>query len=780
MSTSPISLAPTPAELKPPGFSLVFLFSLTLFLSAGLLFLVQPMIAKMILPKFGGSPGVWTMSMVFFQAALLAGYGYVHAVADKQRQRRQFLLQVVLLGLGLAAVPFLVLALDPPSAWRDSIAHAPVLMLLVLLAVSVGVPFFVLSTTAPLLQKWFAGTGHLAAKDPYFLYAASNCGSLAALLGYPLLMEPNLTLRTQAWLWMAGYGLLAVFIFLCIWRTWQTPGEPIHPGEPEGVSLQSKDPLTFERSFRWVMLAFVPSSMMLGVTTHITADLAPIPLLWVVPLSLYLITFILAFARLPVFIHRLFQAALPAAVLLEMFLLLFPLLEPLWLVITLHLVSFFVVAMFCHGELARDRPPPEFLTPFFLWIAVGGVLGGIFNGLLAPVLFSTVVEYPLVMVLACLLDAPLLGQSENLVRGWRNGILPIALGIAAALFLVALQGGFVGLGWAKAATRFALPGVVCLIVTMLISGRPVRFGLGVGIIMLTLAVEAGGWSPYGKVIRNARSFFGVHRIVIDPDGHFINLFHGGTIHGKQLLRQDGKPQHDSRPVGYFYTSGPIGQVFEAFREDPSKREVGIIGLGTGSLAAYAKPNQHFTYYEIDPAVEEIARNGKYFTYLQDCKAGLPKVILGDARLTLTQAPDHGYQIFILDAFSSDAIPMHLVTREAVQLYFDKLAEDGILALHISNRYLDLEPVLAAIAKDLGVVCRAQLELDRDIAPEEFRRGKDGSHWLIMARKEEQLGKLAKDPRWKPARLRADVPVWTDDFYNLFRVFRWGQPNPSRE
>jgi hypothetical protein len=743
----------------------LFFFAFTLFVSATLLFLVQPMIAKMILPLLGGTPAVWNTCMVFFQAVLLIGYLYAHATTRWLGVRRQARLHLALL-----LVPLLALPIGIARDWTPPGDANPIPWLLLLLLASVGLPFFVVSTSAPLLQKWFASTGHPAARDPYFLYSASNLGSMLALLGYPLLMEPSLRLADQGWLWGVGYGLLVLLMAGCAMRVWRLPASVTHAETADQGPEQANDAdrLTAGQRCRWVMLAFVPSSLMLGVTTYITTDIAPIPLLWVIPLALYLLTFILCFARKPLLPHGAMVRVLPVLMLPLVILILAQALQPWWILIPLHLLAFFTASMVCHGELARGRPSTRHLTEFYLWMSFGGVLGGLFNALLAPLVFPMVAEYPIAMALACLL-LPATHLAQQSARGrWLDWGLPLALGGGTALVLWGLENMGPAASLLLKVLVFSVLAGCCFAFT----GRPLRYGLGMG-ALLVVSLFSGVIS--GRLQHIERSFFSVHRVMVDEGGKYRLLYHGTTNHGLQSL----DPARSREPLAYFYRTGPIGQVFSEFRGRAAKPHIAIVGLGTGSMACYAEPGQHLTFYEIDPTVVRIASEPRYFTYLKDCR-GKYEVILGDGRLTLARAPDKKYGMIVLDAFSSDSIPTHLVTREALALYLSKSTDDGILAFNVSNRHLDIEPVLGDLAHDAGLVCRAQLELDDDISEEEKSLGKLASHFVIMARKPAHLGSLARDGRWKDVRGRPGERVCCDDFPpNILSLFRKGVPPRNR-
>jgi spermidine synthase len=721
-----------------------------MFTSALLLFMVQPMFAKMALPLLGGSPAVWNTAMVFYQAMLLGGYVYAHAATKWLGVRRQAALHMLVLMLPLLALPIGI-----PAGWSPPTLSNPTLWLLALLFAAVGSPFFVVSASSPMLQTWFASTRHQAAADPYFLYAASNIGSMLALLIYPTLIEPRLGLTQQSRIWASGYVVLALLTALCAVMLWRMPSRP--PADPPAQPLGGERPTTGRR-LRWVVLAFVPSSLMLSVTTYLSSNIAPIPLLWVIPLGIYLLTFILAFMRQPPLLHLLMRRAMPMGVLVLLIALVAQATGPIGLLIIIHLAAFFVIAMVCHGAIPRDRPPPTYLTEFFLWISVGGVLGGLFNALVAPLLFTTVLEYPLVLVLACLVQpgeatAPL-GRRAR----WQDVALPAGLGLLAAMLIWLAPSVGLAAGPARLGLMFGAPSLICFS----FSRRPLRFGLGVAAI---LAASALYTSDQGLVLHAERSFFGLHRVLLDRGGQFHILAHGGTRHGMQSLAASERDQ----PLTYYYPNGPIGQLFATqMRAQPGAR-VAVIGLGAGSLACYKQPGQQWTFYEIDPSVVRIARTPEYFSYLSDCAPNVGLVI-GDARLSLADAPDQHYNLIVLDAYSSDSIPVHLITREALGLYRAKLAPGGVLAFHISNIYLDLKPVLANLAADAGL---SALERD-DLAPSasDLARGKSASQWALMARSANDFGALASDPRWHQLAPQPGRAVWTDDFSSLLTVFRW--------
>ena len=733
----------------------LLLFLLTLFLSAFLLFCVQPMIAKMVLPLLGGSPAVWSTCMVFFQAALLAGYAYAHATATWLGVRRQTAVQAGLLLLPLFVLPFGI----PPDAARSLSPEAnPTGWLFLLLLGMVALPFFVVATSAPLLQRWFTQTGHPAASDPYFLYGASNLGSMLALLAYPLVVEPNLRLAQQSMAWTVGYGLYVVLALGCVALVWKGQQSALAGPDSSGPT-QEIHRLELAQILRWVVLAFIPTSLMLGVTMYLTTDIAAIPLLWVIPLALYLLTFILTFARRPILPHSWMVRALPmAAVMLALILSISSIAQPIFLL--LHLVVFFLAAMVCHGELVRCRPHQEHLTAFYLAMSCGGVLGGLFNALIAPLVFDRIAEYPLALVLACLaLPKTRTDASDRWSRAL-DWVLPLCLGVLTWGLVTVLQRR-------SGSTQDDLPAKFAFGLAVLIcyafKDRPVRFGLALGAVLLVAGTYT---SSYGRVLYQHRNYFGVLRVTYDATGNFNRLIHGHTLHGQQSLDPDRRLE----PLTYYHRTGPIGQVFEVLRTRDPGSDVALVGLGAGSLAAYAEPGQRMTYYEIDPVVAKIARDTRYFTFLEDSRAASIAVVLGDARLRLGDAPDHAYGLIVLDAFSSDAIPTHLLTREALRLYRAKLKEGGILAFHISNKCIDLAPILGALARDAGLECLVRRDLD--LPASELKIGKEPSTWAVMAASTSDFGSLSTDSRWVPPQVPSREAVWTDDFSSIIEHLRF--------
>ena len=750
----------------------LILFGLTSFLGAILLFSVEPMIGKMALPLFGGTPAVWNTCLVYFQVILLCGYlwsGYIDVTKGaEQHQVSGFYLTAlaVLLVMGYAVLP---IGLEVP-VWAEG---SPAMVLLVILWGSTALPLILVSSTSPLIQRWFAVTGHPRAHDPYFLYAASNAGSLAALLSYPFVIEPNLSLAVQGRVWSTGFLILAILIMACglaarrlsrMHRDLAIDPGPLIGRHVGGFPGDGRAPARprFRIRLRWLVLVFIPSSWLMGVTTYLTTDLAAMPLLWVIPLALYLLSFIIAFAGSSSGLVRLAPWALPILVAPLVLVMNAGFVQAYWM--PLHLLAFLAGAVACHGALARLRPPARQLSTFYVTIAFGGLLGGVFNALIAPVIFSRVIEYPMAVVLACLV-APGMGklQVPRRWKEWRGDLLLAGIVFLLTAVLTTNQAGlansFVGVFGVMAASGLGLYACVT-------SGRrPSRFAM-----VAAAVLAAGGLSqgPSGRLLHIERNFFGVVRVTEDREQNLHRLFHGSTLHGQQSL----DPSLSREPSTYYARSGPIGQLLVALgsRLERSGTRVAVVGLGAGTLATYAVSAQLWSFYEIDPAIERIARDPRYFTYLRDSQAESLEVVLGDARLRLRDAPDHAYQLIILDAFSSDSLPVHLITREAIGLYRAKLAPGGLLAFNLSTRYVDLDPVIGRQAEDAGWVCR--INYDTSPSAEDLQAGKQPSIWAVMGATDADLAALASDSRWRLPTLRPHARVWTDDYSDLASYLRW--------
>ncbi len=750
------------------------LFALAVLLSAALTFTVQPLVGKQLLPLAGGTPGVWNTCLVFFQAVLLLGYLTAHLITTKVHGvGKQVLVHAAV--LAVAGTVLLVGGLlKPNESLLPADTEAPVGYLLLVLAVAVGAPFLALSVTAPLLQALFARGGG----NPYPLYAASNLGSFGGLIAYPLLVESTLTLADQRWLWAVGFATAAGLVVVCGWVSVRVadsrreserglvPEVVTSVSPPESLSARATHP----NRFRWLLLAALPSSLLLSVTTHLSTDIAPMPLLWVVPLGLYLLTFVVAFGRWPPAARRFVGRVAPMALCFVCVVLLTRANQPMAMVAAVHLGAFAVVALLCHGELAALKPPPDQLTSFYLWVAAGGVVGGLCNALIAPVLFGVLgnIEYPLALVLAALVRPP--KKTPDAPHHWSDWAAPLVLlGVTGGLAVVAQwmphpphgdDGTAMLLRLARGGLTFGLPCVVAFILVK----RPLRFALCLAAVLLV-----GQFTPteHGRTLEVSRNFFGTLRVTESDDGQFRRLVHGTTQHGQQKVTDTGRPA----PTMYYHRKGPLGHLFELLPAD-RKRTVGAVGLGVGATAAYAEAGDDWTFYEIDPAVVRIAKDERYFTFLSTCPAE-PKVVLGDARRQLANAPDASFDVMILDAFNSDAVPVHMLTVEAMRLYLRKLGPRGLIAFHVSNNFLDLPQLVnrVALAADPTLEVRWNSGLpptDADLAT-----GYCESHWVLIARSADDLPRTPTgkpDIRWSRLDARPG-PVWTDDFSPLLGVWK---------
>jgi hypothetical protein len=706
---------------------------------------VEPLFAKMVLPLLGGSPAVWNTCLMYFQAMLLLGYLYAHVSSRYLDARRQVWLHVALVSVAFVALPVAI-----PRDWTPPASGHVIPWLIQILTIAIGAPFLVLAATAPLLQRWLSTSDHPAAKNPYMLYAASNTGSLLGLLAFPIVLEPHLRLTQQSSLWTVGYAIALALTVACAVLVWRR-SRATAPGRDASVIDDATTAPTMRDRIKWLALAFVPSSLLLGVTTYLSTDVAAMPLLWVVPLALYLITFIIVFSRksrapsLPV--------AIAHAVLVTVLVLIVfwgPDLDLRW-EYALHLSVFTATALVLHGELAASRPSPKYLTEFYLWMALGGALGGAFNALVAPVLFKSIAEYQLMVVLACFLRPSWRSRFTSLIErepGFVLALVPVLM---------------VGLSRPHVSSDVGriIISVIAAAIFVVLSVNALRFGMAVAALALSGFMMS---ERSDKILMRDRSFFGAY-YVERMYGPANFLVHGTTIHGAQFLDSTRRLM----PVTYYHPKGPVGQLFTALRDRFPDKRIGVVGLGAGSLLCYSKPGEQWTFFEIDPLVERISRNPRYFTFLRDCPVR-PRIVMGDARLTLGHQPDRRFGLLIIDAFSSDAIPVHLMTRQAFAQYGRVLDDGGILMVHISNQRLDLQPVVAALAKDAGLVA-----LIGEHNPKGSVETKDLDYtcdWVALARRPEDLGSLATDKRWRWLTANAGDQPWTDDYSNVFSVIKW--------
>ena len=730
--------------------TLIILFAGTLFISATLMFILQPLFGKLLLPLLGGSPAVWNTCMVFYQTLLFLGYLYAHYLSVKFSTHRQIQIHAVVIAISLIALP--VALPDNPIPPTES---NPTLWLMWTLFVAIGLPFFIVSTTSPLTQKWFSKVGHHTSDDPYYLYGASNAGSMLALLSYPFLIEPNIGLLEQKTYWSFGFGVLCILIICCATVLWR-----IHQSNivEQTITTDDPEPLSLSTKLHWLALAFVPSSLLLGLTNFISTDIASAPLLWIIPLTLYLLTFILVFSKWADKIHPA-MVKLQPMVLLPFIAYAFvdPAALPYWLNLILHLVAFFLAVMVCHGELAKNRPHTHHLTSFYLIMSFAGMLGGMFNTFVAPFIFNAVYEYPIMIIAALLLRPGLHSQKIGLQAAFPLALLMIGLAVY-----------FLNDHLSQTLIYSATNALILLAgLSYTFRSRPISLALLSGVILFfTLAIQ----SLISNTIFQERSFFGVfsvrESVLLDENNRpekYHELFHGTTKHGAQRLA----PHLQTVPLTYYSRQGPMGQLFNVYDDQNANWEIGTVGLGAGALACYAKPQQHWTQYEIDPLVINIAKNPKYFTYLERCgKNSTFKV--GDARLSLKAEPDQKFDLLIMDAFSSDSVPTHLLTREAMQLYFAKLKPNGLLAFHITNRHLALKKVISDHVKYLKLSALIQ-----EFKPQSDKPLVIATDWVVIAKKAETLTPLHKSRlgNWQKLPLYFDMKPWTDDFTNILGIWK---------
>jgi SAM-dependent methyltransferase len=669
----------------------MLLHAATIFLSAFLLFLVQPVIAKQILPWFGGAAAVWATCMVFFQSALLFGYAYSDWTTRFLAPRRQAWLHIALLALSLLILPII-----PGAQWKPGEEGGePTLMILGLLGATIGLPYFLLSTTSPLVQAWFWQRFRHAV--PYRLFALSNLASLMALLSYPVLIEPFVPLLAQSWVWSSAYG---VFVLLCGTTALLGTRGPAAPALAAKVEGGGDKAPAMGDLLLWIALSAMGSSLLLAVTNHLTQNIASIPFLWVAPLSIYLITFILCFDH-PRWYHRGVFIALAAALL--------PVMAwysdslDLWTAAPLYAAGLFVCCMFCHGELTLLKPAPRHLTIFYLMVSIGGAIGALLVGVAAPILLSGYYE------------------------------LGIALTACAALLY---HRTLAGRWWLAAAT--------------------------LAVVVATAAFTVAGVTEYLQNTRViVRNFYGVVRTRdYATPVPFRAMYHGGINHGGQLLDAALR----GRPTSYFAPTSGYGRVFASLPDAP--RRVGVIGLGAGALAAYARAGDVFRFYEIDPQVAAVAVSE--FTYLRDSPAQVD-IVLGDGRLSLEREPVQNYDVLAVDAFSGDSIPMHLITREAMAAYLRHLKPNGVIVFQATNRFVDIAPVVERLAASFGLTA----VLVSDVA--ESDEGAD--YWvsdtdqIIVTRNARLLAAEPIQSVAQPLPARPDFRIWTDDFYNLLRILK---------
>ncbi|MDP8980105.1 MAG: fused MFS/spermidine synthase [Acidobacteriota bacterium] len=734
----------------------MLVYAVTIFLSAFLLFLVQPMIGKMILPWFGGSAAVWSACLLYFQLSLLLGYLYAHGIS-RLTPRRQALIHTLLLLASLAVLPVI-----PSAAWKPAVAGDPTLRIVGVLAATIGLPYLLLSATGPLLQAWFVAVRPGAI--PYRLFALSNLGSMLALLSYPVIVEPALAARSQAWMWSGAYALFAL---LCVGAAWKMAGR-VKAAMADAGAEPGIRPGWKHYAF-WILLAACPSGLLLALTTVLSQNVAPIPFLWVLPLAIYLLTFILCFESSRFYSRIVFLPLVGAAVAAMSFTSYYDWNNPpIRVAIPVFGAGLFLCAMACHGELARLKPHPRYLTRFYLAVSFGGALGGLFVAILAPHLFHTYAEFPILLVASLSLLALAVWTVPSEPAG--KPAFWILLAEALVLGAIAMSGGTIFGG--DRAMMAAIGGCAAATAVIVIAMRR-RLDPGVenwvargGMLALTVwaAVYLGSKHNHDaqRFIRSDRNFYGVLRVRDQPDTEFETglraLIHGTIYHGSQL----SDPQYRRIATTYYSAASGIGRALAALQARGPVR-VAVIGLGAGVLASYGRTGDMFRFYEINPLDVTIANT--QFTFLKDSPAQ-PVIALGDARLTLERESPQRFDVLAVDAFSSDSIPVHLLTREAFALYFRHLAPGGVLAVHVSNRYLNLIPVVAGNAAAFGKT--AILAYDDGEEQDYF----DSSDWMLVTADP----KVFEQPEFRSVDTRPVPPspkfrTWTDDYSNLFQILR---------
>jgi hypothetical protein len=763
-------------------------FTVATFLSALLLFSLQPMFAKMVLPVLGGSPSVWAVAIFFYQAALLAGYCYAHLLIRHLAAERGGFLH-----LALCLFAFTLLPIGLPRAWGGPPPGEPYLWQLGLFATAIGLPFVALAANAPLLQAWFVRTGHAHGRDPYFLYAASNLGSLIALLSYPFLLEPIFGLKTLSEIWALGFLLLVLalafaFLLMCVLLV---------PRSVQAGDAPLRAP-SFADRFAWAGLALVPTALLTAFTTHISTDVASAPLIWVLPLALYLFTFVAMFRDPPLVARKPLLLLHPVLIGLALLTLSQTKYEGWFVTATTGVAAFVASAMVAHRTLYELRPDARFLTDYYLSIAFGGALGGLCAALLAPKVFSEVFEYPLLLALsmACRPDvfsraamvrlknsvSAALGRLAARVSPGTEKRLPAQLlprlgaqdGNELLILWLIFAGGLLAIYWVPwAVAKLKLDvndwGTTVIVVALLSAVLLSQSWRGMRQLVTALLMFAAVvWLPSAVRRGDAqRSYFGVYRVQTSEDGEFRTLVNGSTLHGAQRIRdEDGNVVDDATPATYYYEKSPMAMTIAKVRErlGDAKGRYGVVGLGTGSLACHSRPGEAWRFFEIDPVIIGIAKSARYFTFLAHCQPA-PDIVIGDARRTIAKEPDSSFDLIIVDAFSSDAVPVHLLTAEALRLYLDKLKPDGIALLHISNRNLDLDGMLAATVKLLPGV--AGFLISDDDADGSYSQST--STVAVFAKSSEALAPLRELKEVREFDARGLRP-WTDDYSDILGPF----------
>jgi hypothetical protein len=744
------------------------LFAVANFVSSTLLFSIQMIVGKSLLPFFGGAPLIWSTSMMFFQLVLLAGYFYAHWVGNHLKPRMHAALHIGLLGVALFFVPI-------HFSFREvyQMRFGPYVTLWILLISAVAVPFFVLSATSPLMQRWFAALGTKHSKNPYTLYVASNLGSFLPLLLYPIFIEPKFALGVQKdILWTYGFYAFTLLIFLCAvvfmvikrrevdlvhsaHRATQNQSEAQEAANALDVTASQEEalePTGFQR-FKWVVLSFIPSSLLLGVTLFVSdqMDVTPGPFFWVMPMILYFLSFTLVFSK-----KTWFRVSTSIQMMLAFTLVLVPyflsnMKDLVLIYIAFHLLAFFWICMAGHGVLVEQKPQTRHLTSFYLHMSLGGALGGVFNSLVAPFLFRGIVEYPL-MLLVAILVIPL-QKRERLSK--------------MAFYKEALVGGFFLIGITvvfilKLEMAYILGGLIlwCIFAVSLLSHKPHA------VATIFAIVTVGFFTKYyfnDSILFIKRDFFGTNMVTKSANNEYVYFMHGNTIHGKQ--KRVGDPY---LPTTYYHPQGPLGEFFGATDPVSARWKVAAAGLGIGSMLAYKKDLQEWVYFEISPVVIDIASNDDYFGFVSRYQPRIEEV---DARLGMEREPDAFFDLVVLDAYSSDNIPVHLLTSEAFDTYLAKLKTQGYIVANISNRRLDLLPVFAAVAQNKGLHAFYKKD-DGDSSSKEENADRYASVWVVLGKGLSVQDVLGGLDGWRPLHNQNSFRMWTDDFSSIFSVIKF--------
>lgn len=722
------------------------LFSLTLFISAALMFAVQPMAGRMLLPIIGGTPAGWIVTMAFFQVTLLAGYFLAHALSRLPAALHGFLF-LLILAAGILFLPARIMP-DPSGEVPDAFG------IFKMLAVTLAIPFMAISATSSTLQRLFATTAHKDAKDPYFLYAASNLGSFAGLFAYPLLAEPLLGLQAQSQSWFYGYSLLIILIGLCLITPTATLAA--YKSSPQKEKML---PISAVTKLKWVLYAFIPSSLLMSVSTHITTDIFSAPMLWVLPLGLYLLTFVIAFARRQFISDELLNRLQPITVTLCVgFLIILTIsLRMSWLGLFVQLFGFTICALMCHRQLVLMRPvnSDQHLTSFYLYLSIGGALGGVLNAFVIPYIFDRLIEYPLFLIASLCLN-PYFRERMTLVPKMYLG-LGLIMTLAYVAYLLSGTAIFESLSFRGISSGMIMADffLLCILVIFATGARTASIGLLVLLFCHAVILPK-------NVLITDRNFFGVVKvyerpIIVDNKKYTLrNLHHGTTLHGTQIIEEPLNTQVTS----YYSEDGPVGNIFNIY----TPKNIAVIGLGVGTIYCYSTPENKFTFFEIDPAIVTMAQ--KHFTYLKDCDKGTPpSFVIGDGRIEMGKLKNQKFDLIVLDAFSSDTIPTHLLTVEALEEYKKHLTENGLILANLSNRYFNLAPIFFRNADLVELSGRLRFDYGGKKIYE------TASLWAILGPNDKTFKPLEHFD-WKSLKEYKSLRPWTDDYTNLLRMMEF--------